>query len=177
MPRNLLRRLLPEPHRLRQERSIRLLGDALHDPNLWHFNRHSAAGAVAVGLFCAFIPIPFQMLLAAALAVLFRVNLPIAVVLVWITNPLTMAPIFLVVHKLGAWILDTPAPDLHFQPSREWLSANLVTFWKPLLVGGMVVGTVSALLGWCAAQIMWRAYVLRRYRRRHRPPRQSGKSG
>ncbi len=176
MPRKLLQRLLPAPHRLRQERSIRLLGDALHDPNLWHLNRHSAAGAVAVGLFCAFMPIPFQMLLAAALAVLLRVNLPIAVVLVWVTNPLTMAPIFLAVYRLGAWILHTPAPDLHFQASREWLSANLVTFWKPLLVGGMVVGTLAALTGWCAMQVFWRAYVLRRYRHRHRRRRrrQSG---
>jgi uncharacterized protein (DUF2062 family) len=47
-----------------------------------------------VGLFCAFIPVPFQMLLAAPSAIIFSANLPVSIALVWITNPITMPPIF-----------------------------------------------------------------------------------
>ena len=51
----------------------------LHHPNLWHLHRRSVAGGVAVGMFCGLIPGPFQMIGAAIMSVLFRVNLPVAV--------------------------------------------------------------------------------------------------
>jgi hypothetical protein len=44
--------------------------------------------------FAAFIPMPFQMLLAAFLAISVRSNMPISVGLVWLTNPITMPPVF-----------------------------------------------------------------------------------
>jgi len=56
---------------------------------------------MAVGLFCAFVPLPIQMLLAAAAAIIFRVNLPISVGLVWITNPVTIPPMFYFCYKVG----------------------------------------------------------------------------
>jgi hypothetical protein len=36
------------------------LSKHLHHSGLWNFNRKSIAKAFAVGLFCAFIPVPFQ---------------------------------------------------------------------------------------------------------------------
>ena len=79
-------------------------------------NRRSAAGAFAVGLFMMYMP-PFgQWLMAAAAAIVFRVNLPIAVALVFITNPITIPPMFYVAYLLGALVLgQAVAPfDLDF---------------------------------------------------------------
>jgi uncharacterized protein (DUF2062 family) len=59
-----------------------------------------------IGLFCAFLPLPFQMVIAASLAVLSRCNVPIAVVLVWVSNPITMTPMLFFSYQLGAWLLD-----------------------------------------------------------------------
>ena len=106
MPKHFFRRYLPSPREVRHNRQLRLaLGELLHDPNLWHLNRRSVSGAFAVGLFLAWIPLPIQMVSAGLLALLLRVNLPLAVVLVWITNPLTMGPMFWSAWWLGAWIL------------------------------------------------------------------------
>jgi len=94
MAKKLIKKWFPHQDRIRHHQHLQFLGHRLHDPNLWHLNRRSVAGAFAVGLFCAMLPIPFQMVVAAVLAILARVNLPISVMLVWITNPLTMGEIW-----------------------------------------------------------------------------------
>ena len=112
MPRRLIKRFMPDPALIREHKSLRFLGTLLHDPNLWHLNRHSVARAMAVGIFAAFIPMPFQMLLAAFLAINVRSNMPISVGLVWLTNPITMPPVFYCTYQLGAWLMNVPARTL-----------------------------------------------------------------
>lgn len=94
MPRRLFKRYMPTPDSIKGNKSLRFLGKLIHDPNLWHLNRHSVARAMAIGLFWAMIPMPMQMLAAAAVAIPLRANLPISIGLVWLTNPITMPPIF-----------------------------------------------------------------------------------
>jgi len=55
------------------------LTELLADPKLWHLNRHTVAGGVAVGLFVSWIPIPLQMILAAFIAAQLRVHVPVSV--------------------------------------------------------------------------------------------------
>jgi uncharacterized protein (DUF2062 family) len=166
MPRHLIKRYTPDPAVLKKHKHLRHLGDWLHDPNLWHLNRHSVSGGVAAGLFWAMIPMPMQMLAAAFTAVLFRINLPISVVLVWLTNPITMPPIFYAGYLVGTWLLGTPADAGEFQMSLDWISAELNSIWKPLYLGSLVLGILLAALGYCAMRIYWRWHVLKRYRER-----------
>ena len=70
MAKKLIRRFLPDAHKIRDHKHLRVFGTLLHDPNIWHLNRHSVAGAFAVGLFMAFVPMPLQMIPAAALMAL-----------------------------------------------------------------------------------------------------------
>jgi hypothetical protein len=77
MPRKLFKRYMPDVDKVRQIAIMRMFGDSLFHPALWHLNRRSAAGGVATGLFCGLIPGPLQMLGAGAVAVLFRINLPV----------------------------------------------------------------------------------------------------
>ena len=153
---------------IRDHKHLRFFGTLLHDPNLWHLNRRSASGAFAIGLFMAFMPVPFQMLFAAAGAELFRVNLPLSVVLVWITNPLTIAPVFYFNYRLGAWLLGTPLHDkgFHFTLSYEWLVNELGRFWEPFLLGCLITGGVSALIGYLAVRGLWRLHLVKYYRSR-----------
>jgi uncharacterized protein (DUF2062 family) len=168
MPKKTLKRLMPDHRVIREHKHLRIFGTLLHDPNLFHLNRRSASGAFANGLFWTFMPIPFQMLPAALFAILFRVNLPLSVVLVWITNPLTMPPIFYFCYKVGSWLLDTPLHPMEFEVSLEWLSAELSLIWQPFLLGCFVVSVVSSLLGYFGIRGLWRLHLIRHWQHKKR---------
>ena len=106
------------PHRSKV--NLGWLDKHLQNPCLWNWNRKSISKAFAVGLFCAFLPIPFQMVVAAALAVVFSANILLSVALVWVTNPITMGPIFYFLYKLGCIVLDTQI-DPNFTFSWDYL--------------------------------------------------------
>jgi hypothetical protein len=161
--RSFFKRLLPEPHRIRDHRQLRHFGSLLHDPNIWHLNRRSAAGGIATGLFCAFIPLPVHMIVAAAVAILFRVNLPLAVVLTWITNPLTFAPIFYFAYQLGSRLLHEPVRNIAFAFSIHWLQEVFVHIWQPLLLGCIILAVLSSLTGYFATILLWRILLLRQW--------------
>jgi uncharacterized protein (DUF2062 family) len=175
MPRRILKRYFPDHHKIREHHALQFFGRLLHDPNLWHMNRRSVAGAFAVGLFTAFIPLPFQMVLSAGAAIWARVNLPIAVSLVWLTNPFTMPPLFYMAYKVGAWVLRIPPEPVQFQLSAEWLMGEVAGIWKPLLVGNLVVGTAAAAGGYVLIRLLWRWHVVDRMRRKRL--RRSERSG
>ena len=166
MPRHLIKRYTPDPAVLKEHKHLRHLGEWLHDENLWHLNRRSVSRGVAAGLFWAMIPIPMQMLAAAFSAVLFRFNLPIAVVLVWLTNPITMPPIFYASYLVGNWLLGAPPDTGEFQMSVEWITAELGAIWKPLYLGGLVLGIVLGIAGYFTMRLYWRWHVVRRYKDR-----------
>jgi len=166
MPRRYLRRILPSPRKLREEGATRVFGRLLHNPNLWHLNRHSVAVAVAFGLFAAFVPIPGQTLLAVAGAIVFGCNLPIAVVVVFVSNPVTIPPLFFAAYKLGAWLLNEVPRALEFELSLNWLLNSLSEVWQPFLLGCFAMGLLCALLGYVAVQVIWRIHVLQSWRER-----------
>lgn len=166
MPKDFIKRYMPDHRTVRNSRRLRMFGRRLHDPNLWHLNRRSASGAFAVGLFMAFMPVPVQMILAAAAAIALRVNLVIAVALVWITNPFTIPPMFYSAYRLGAWLLGHPVREVHFEFSLDWMVSELNAIWEPLLVGCFVMGTVSAAAGFIAIRLLWRLRLVRHARRK-----------
>lgn len=166
MPRQLLKRYMPSPERIKQNKSLRFMGSMLHDPNLWHLNRHSVARAMAIGLFVAMLPIPMQMVVSAAIAMPARANLPISVGLVWLTNPVTMPPIFFTQYKIGTLLLGTPERTMPMELSLSWLAAEFHHIWQPLLVGSILIGTVLAVIGYSATMLYWRFWVSRNWQRR-----------
>lgn len=166
MPRKFLKRLLPRPERVRGHRQLRWLGRLLDDPFLLHLNRRSVAGGVAVGLFTAFLPVPIQMLIAALAAILFRVNIIIAVTLVWITNPLTIPPLFYFTYSLGTWILGAPVHPAAFEPTLSWFWEKIEEIWQPLLLGSVLAGAVVSFAGYGVVHLLWRMHVVRHWHHR-----------
>ena len=132
----------------------------------------TAAGAVAVGMFCGLIPGPFQMLGAALCCVLFRVNLPLALFTTLYTNPLTYMPLYFLAYQIGARLLGTEAgAELVFP---EWQNGHffadawhwLLGAGKPLLVGVPTLGALLAVAGYFIVLGLWRLNTARQWQRR-----------
>ena len=166
MPKRFIKRYLPDSEFFRRHKHLQRLGNLLHEPNLWHLNRNSIARAFSIGLFCAFLPIPFQMLMAASLAIFFRANIPISVVLVWISNPLTMPAIFYGEYKIGSWILLQPA--IAYDSSYNWaeLVNTLSDIIPALVLGALLSGLTAAILGNITIRVIWRWGVTKKWRQR-----------
>ena len=171
MPKKFIKRFSPNPETLKAHPHLKHFGAKLQNPNLWHINRRSAAGAVAVGLFCAWMPIPFQMLLATFVAMFFSVNLPISVALVWLSNPFTMPPLFYGAYRLGAFILQQPLMDFHFKLSFHWIINALETIAPVMFLGCFILGCISAFVGYWGFTVFWRYSSAQKWKKRKRKPK------
>lgn len=180
MPKKLLRRYLPSPEKIANMQGLGRLRPYLSDPNLWHLNRRSVSGAMYWGLFCAFLPIPMQIIPVTLGAIFFRVNLPLSIVLVWMTNPITILPVLYSAYWVGASVLNVPMLDMHnisvlFGQLIRWVlqqgsnpfsaDGSAMLIW-PLLVGMLIEAVVISLIGGTLTRILWRWHVMRDWRKR-----------
>ncbi|BCG63652.1 MAG: hypothetical protein methR_P1380 [Methyloprofundus sp.] len=166
MPKKLLQKYIPSSESIKENKNLKFLGDKLHDPNLWHLNRRSVSAAFAIGLFAAWIPTPGQMAIAAMFALYFRANLPISVALVWITNPLTMPPMFYFAYLVGLWSLGQPSPSADFVFSAESIMASLGEIGGPFLFGCLILGVISSVAGYFGIRFYWRWHVIKQWEQR-----------
>ncbi|MGQ0544365.1 MAG: DUF2062 domain-containing protein [Betaproteobacteria bacterium] len=185
MPRKFFRKYLPDAERVRSGRVARALGGWLDHPNLWHLNRRSVAGAVAIGLFSGLVPGPLQMLTALLIAVPLRRNVPVALLVTLYTNPFTIVPLYLVAYAYGRLILPEGsyrAPQepfdfdwSDFSGSMQAMGEWMMGLGKPLLVGIPARGRTLAVLGDFLVELVWRAdgVLAWRARKRRRQARSS----
>lgn len=175
VPRKYFRKFLPDHASIKQNRWIRPFGAWLHHPNLWHLHRRSVAGGVAVGMFCGLIPGPFQMLGAAVMSVLFRVNLPVALFTTFYTNPLTILPLYVVAYELGAFVTGhhNGITPVHLAlPEMDWtnwytiLPEWLLSLGKPFAIGLPLLAVLLAVAGYFAVRVLWYLMVMREWNKR-----------
>lgn len=176
MPRKYFRKYLPSHESVRNHKHLGKLGRLLHHHNLWHLNRHSVSGGVAVGLFCGLIPGPLQMLGAALIAIPLRVNLPVALITTLYTNPFTIVPLYLLAYWIGSLVTGDGGAMIA-PPEFSWTqigeSSRALVDWslalgKPLAIGLVLLAASLAALGWVAVHVAWRAWVTIQWRRRRR---------
>lgn len=162
---------MPDPEKVREHKGLAFMDHLLHQPYLWHLTRHSACRAFLIGMFWAFVPMPFQMVPATLCALWLRANLPISIGLVWLTNPLTMVPIWYASYHLGSWLLDSPPLPTDFEFTVENLTNSIGLIWQQLYLGSLVIGVVLALASYFGLDFFWRWHSARRWRqRKHRKP-------
>lgn len=166
MPKKTIKKFLPDHQKIKENKAINLFGTLLHDANLWHLNRKSARGAFAIGIFNAFVPVPFQMYLSALAAIIFKVNLPLSVGLVWLSNPITMPPLFYGCYKIGEWILGPTGHEFTFELSWDWLVQSLTTIGPTFLFGCFVTGAFLSIVSYFGIDCLWRYSVAKAWKQR-----------
>lgn len=177
MARKFFRRYLPDPAAVRSLRLVAFFGHWLQHPNLWHLNRKSVAGGVAIGLFAGLIPGPLQMLGALLLCVPLKKNIPVALLTTFYSNPFTIVPLYLVAYEYGRLLLGHGA-HAGIEPfAMDWSnwigSLHALAGWalalgKPLAVGLVALAITLAAVGYVAVDLGWRTYVVLAWRARAR---------
>lgn len=156
MPKKILGRWLPAYSKIKKSPALHWMGPIFARPNLFHINRASVSTSFFIGIFVAFLPIPGQTLIAAFLALLFSSNLPIAVALVWISNPLTIAPLFIFTYGIGVLLLGMEFIDFTLEFSWSWIITQGKLIWLPLLTGSFITGLVCGSLGYILINLLWK---------------------
>jgi len=124
---------------------------------LWSFKSKPIQSALFWGIWISLLPIVgIQMLVVFFVSLIARANLPVIVALQWISNPLTMGPIYFADYKIGMTILKLLGIDY---PQNKLLSAEydwadfsykelirLLDTFPPMLLGGSVLGIFFAVI-------------------------------
>jgi uncharacterized protein (DUF2062 family) len=144
---------------------------------------HRVAFGCAIGTFVAFMPIVgIQMLTGGIIAFFVRANIIATLPPAWITNPLTIVPIFYGVYQLGALFtggaksmadisalisqIDQVRIDQGLWASMKIAGSELADgFFIPMTIGGTMVGLLA---GAFAYWLTWRAVTAYQHRKRER---------
>ena len=166
MAKNVIKRIFPKLDSVKEEKILKVFGPAVLQPNLWHINKKSVSRGFAIGAFCAFLPIPgIQMILAAFLSITFAANLPLAVILTWITNPLTYIPIVYFAIKVGGIFINAES-TYEIKSEQINIFTDLMQYWEPLFLGSFILSIISSLLSYILIRVYWRYYVIKVWSKR-----------
>jgi len=123
-------------------------------PAYFGTNRRSVTRAVAVGLFWGFIPMPMQMLAVVMTTPLLKFNVPIAISMVWLSNPFTMPPMYYMEYLTGNFILGQEGVA-GIELTMEWFKNNLSDIFVPLYVGTSFYSIVVTGIIYMVLNAMW----------------------
>ncbi|NRD70861.1 DUF2062 domain-containing protein [Psychrobacter okhotskensis] len=179
-----LKNLLPTPEKILESRILKLFAPHLADPRLWHFNRHSLNKAVYIGVLSAFFPLPGQMLLALIGSLIFRANVPMALGLTWITNPVTSLPIFYAGYYIGAKILDVPMISLRLigrmiadfslwalsDGANPFITYQGTVSLTAFCVGITILAVITSIVCGLAFKAIWRYKTVTSWQKRQHKP-------
>jgi len=171
MPRRVFKKFAFKRHEVAAQWFMTPFRHLLHDPRLWGVRRRRVVPAFATGLFVSFMPFPGHTLIAALAALALRVNIPVAALATWVSNPATMFVIYPAAYKLGRAVLGTPPRNVSFDVSWDWVGSTLVYIWQPMLLGSFLLGAAAAIVGYVVLDILWRISIAN-YKTRKRSGRQ-----
>lgn len=104
-------------------------------------NRKSISRGVLIGLFWGFIPMPMQMLAVLSMTPFIKFNIPIAISMVWLSNPITMPFMYYMEYQTGNLLLGEVGIE-NINLTLDWFSQN----WNKIIIP-LYVGTIPYSIG------------------------------
>lgn len=188
-------RYFKHPRKLRNSPVRRWFSRHFLDKRVWRPTQHTFAAGLTIGMFVMMQLAPGQMLVAAIAAAILRVNIPIAVIACWISNPFTFVP-FGLAQK---WVGDRALPLLpnfmengvknavawmiyHIKDLPTWIRHSIgddllakgAGFISSMYVGGVVLGLMLAIISYPLAWLVWEGFARAAAARRARYERPAG---
>ena len=117
-------------------------------------NRRMITRGVAIGLFWGFIPMPMQMLAVMATIPFIRFNVPIAISMVWLSNPFTMPPMYYMEYLTGNFILGREGIE-DIELTMSWFTEHFDEILVPLYVGTSFYSIVVTAIIYVILNRLW----------------------
>jgi uncharacterized protein (DUF2062 family) len=170
MPRRLFKQLSRQRHHLRTRWYMKPFQSVFGESSYWSLNRRNVTRAVALGLFIAFLPPPIpHTLMAVFAAIALRVNIPVTLTSIFITNPVTMGPLYYAAYWVGCHVLgDTPMTRLPKAAPGDWLPAFHGPILEPFIIGCLLLGLAVAVLGYIVLGLSWHLSLVYKFYQRKR---------
>jgi len=126
-------------------------------PEYLSTNRKMISRGVLIGLFIAFIPMPMQMAAVLLFVPFVRFNVPIALAMCWLSNPITMPPMYYMEYLTGSFLLGIePQP---VQMTLEWFKNNLDDIFIPLYFGTAMYSIFGSISAYFLVNFLWKGSV------------------
>jgi len=117
-------------------------------------NRKSITRGISIGAFWALIPMPMQMAGVMAVTPFVKFNVPIAIAVVWLSNPITYPPMFYIEYVTGNWLLGRDSLA-NIELSMEWFKANWDLIATSMYTGALFYATVVNFIMYHALNWLW----------------------
>jgi uncharacterized protein (DUF2062 family) len=126
-------------------------------PEYLSTSRKMISRGVLIGLFIAFIPMPMQMAAVLLFVPFVRFNVPVALAMCWLSNPITMPPMYYMEYLTGSYLLGIePEP---VEMTLEWFKENLDAIFIPLYFGTAVYSIFGSLTAYFLVNLLWKSSV------------------
>lgn len=156
-------RFLKHPRKLKQSGVMRWFALHFLNKRVWKPTQHTLSGGMAIGTFITLQLLPIQMPAATIAAAIFRVNIPIAIAMCWVSNPVTMAVLVPLEYQVGKWVLDI-LTDVPSTPFPTKFPEDIADMWLAMrehapvmLFGGVVLGAVLVPVSYVLTYVSWGA--------------------
>lgn len=163
-----LRARMPTREEMESNKYLAPIAHRFLSPELWRFTRRSVPRGVALGMFAGFIVPIGQIFLAAFLALPARANVPVAALVTFVTNPLTLPFWLWVANRTGRLVLHLDEAVGGFARDQMLHQGGVASFWFEAAgvtaFGFVILAMVSAALGYLVSSFAWRIIIGRRYR-------------
>ncbi|MBX3595159.1 MAG: DUF2062 domain-containing protein [Sphingomonas sp.] len=162
---------MPTRESMEQSRWLRPVSHRVLAPELWRFTRRSVPRGVALGMVTGIMIPVGQIIAAAALALPFRANVPVASLTTFITNPFTTPPLWVAAYWVGRKVLQLDAavpgaPITTHVANDSWLSWLLAEAGPATITGLVTITIVAAALGYLLSAVGWRLWIAHKWRKR-----------
>ena len=147
MPRKKLKKILPTHEKIKEQRFLKIFGSFIHKKEIWSLSRKKVVAGVLIGIFVACLPMPLQMILASSLAIFFNANLPISFALIFISNPITMPPLFYLEYQIGNLLIKPEnIAEFNFDSMYDNFGEIALSLWSGAIILGIFSSVVCAIL-------------------------------